>query len=142
MFSPALLNTARFGYSRASYFFTGYTPVSLAGLGRLASPSARLSSAAARPRTAHRRSRRPVLNVGSNNTATRNLFTWDDHVYWTHGRNQVEAGVWLQRIQSNDLLAQDQYGQASFSTLQIIPARHGEDLHRRSLAHRTGLALA
>ncbi len=27
VFSPALLNTARFGYSRASYFFTGYTPV-------------------------------------------------------------------------------------------------------------------
>ena len=27
VFSPSLLNTARFGYSRASYFFTGYTPV-------------------------------------------------------------------------------------------------------------------
>ena len=57
-------------------------------------------------------------NVGSNNTAARNLFTFDDHVYWSRGRHQVEAGVWLQRIQSNDLLAQDQYGQASFSTLQ------------------------
>ena len=57
-------------------------------------------------------------NVGSNNAATRNLFTCDDHVYWSHGRHQIEAGVWLQRIQSNDLLAQDQYGQASFSTLQ------------------------
>ena len=58
--------------------------------------------------------------MGSNNTATRNLFTFDDHVYWSHGRNQIEAGVWLQRIQSNDLLAQDQYGQASFSTLQTF----------------------
>ena len=28
--------------------------------------------------------------------------------------------MWLQRIQSNDLLAQDQYGQASFSTLQTF----------------------
>ena len=34
--------------------------------------------------------------------------------------NQIEAGGWLQRIQSNDLLAQDQYGQASFSTLQTF----------------------
>jgi len=56
-------------------------------------------------------------NVGSNNTTARNLFTWDDHVYWSHGKQQIEAGVWLQRIQSNDMLAQDQYGQASFSTL-------------------------
>jgi hypothetical protein len=56
--------------------------------------------------------------VGSNNLTARNLFTWDDHIYWSRGRHQVEAGVWLQRIQSNDLLAQDQYGQASFSTLE------------------------
>ena len=31
VFSQALLNTARFGFSRASYFFTGYSPVSVAG---------------------------------------------------------------------------------------------------------------
>ena len=62
-------------------------------------------------------------NVGSNNTATRNLFTVDDHVFWSHGRHQIEAGVWLQRIQSNDLLAQDQYGQASFSTLTNASCR-------------------
>ena len=59
-------------------------------------------------------------NVGSNKLTARNLFTWDDHIYWSQGRHQVEAGVWLQRIQSNDLLAQDQYGQASFSTLKTF----------------------
>ncbi len=31
VFSPTLLNTARVGYSRASYFFTGTTPVDLPG---------------------------------------------------------------------------------------------------------------
>jgi hypothetical protein len=56
--------------------------------------------------------------VGSNNRTARNLFTEDDHIYWSKGRQQIEAGVWLQRIQANDLLAQDQYGQASFSTLK------------------------
>jgi hypothetical protein len=119
VFSPALLNTARFGYSRASYFFTGNTPVAETGwvtgepIGAIVISGSTASNGASAITQAG-------LNVGSNNAATRNLLTWDDHVYWSHGRNQVEAGVWLQRIQSNDLLAQDQYGQASFSTLQTF----------------------
>jgi hypothetical protein len=50
-------------------------------------------------------------------SAVRNLFTYDDHVAITHGIHQLEAGVWIQRIQANDNLAQYQYGQASFSSL-------------------------
>jgi hypothetical protein len=117
VFSPALLNTARFGYSRASFFFTGYTPVAESGwvtgkpIGAIVISGSTASNGASQITQAG-------LNVGSNNAATRNLFTFDEHVYWTHGRNQLEAGAWLQRIQSNDLLAQSQYGQASFSTLQ------------------------
>ncbi len=119
VFSPALLNTARFGYSRASYFFTGYSPVNLPGwvtgepIGAIVISGSTASNGASAISQAG-------LNVGSNNTAARNLLTWDDHVYWSRGRHQVEAGVWLQRIESNDLLAQDQYGQASFSTLQTF----------------------
>ncbi|HET6169701.1 MAG TPA: carboxypeptidase regulatory-like domain-containing protein, partial [Terracidiphilus sp.] len=117
VFSPSLLNTARAGYSRASYFFTGYSPVNLTGwvagepIGAIIISGSTASNGASQVTQAG-------TNVGSNNRATRNLFTLDDHVYWSRGRNQIEAGVWLQRIQSNDLLAQDQYGQASFSTLQ------------------------
>jgi hypothetical protein len=117
VFSPSLLNTARFGYSRASYFFTGYTPVDLAGwvtsepIGAIVISGSTASNGTSAITLAG-------TNVGSNNLTARNLFTWDDHIYWSRGRHQVEAGVWLQRIQSNDLLAQDQYGQASFSTLQ------------------------
>jgi Carboxypeptidase regulatory-like domain len=117
VFSPALLNTARFGYSRASYFFTGYSPVDLPGwvagkpIGVVVVSGSTASNGASQISQAG-------LNVGSNNSAARNLFTFDDHVYWSHGRHQVEGGVWLQRIQSNDLLAQYQYGQASFSNLQ------------------------
>ncbi len=119
VFSPSLLNTVRFGYSRASFFFTGYTPVSLTGwvsgqpIGAIVVSGSTASNGASQISQAG-------LNVGSNNKSTRNLFTLDDHVYWTHGRHQIEAGAWLQRIQSNDLLAQDQYGQASFSTLQTF----------------------
>ena len=117
VFSPSLLNTARFGYSRASYFFTGYSPVALPGwvrgepIGAIVISGSTASNGASQITQAG-------LNVGSNNTSARNLFTFDDHIYWSHGKHQVETGVWLQRIQSNDLLAQDQYGQASFSTLQ------------------------
>jgi len=116
MFSGALLNTARFGFSRASYFFTGSSPVDLPGwvsgqpIGTIVISGSTASNGASAITQAG-------TNVGSNNTAARNLFTLDDHVYWSHGKNQVEAGVWFQRIQSNDLLAQYQYGQASFSTL-------------------------
>jgi hypothetical protein len=116
VFSPSLLNTARFGYSRASYFFTGYTPVSETGwvtgepVGAIVISGSTASNGASQISQAG-------TNVGSNNKTSRNLFTGDDHVYWSHGRHQVEAGVWLERVQSNDLLAQDQYGQASFSTL-------------------------
>jgi Carboxypeptidase regulatory-like domain len=117
VFSPSLLNTARFGYSRASYFFTGYTPVDLPGwvagkpIGAIVISGSTASNGASQITQAG-------ANVGSNNATARNLFTWDDHIYWQHRRHEIEAGVWLQRIQSNDMLAQDQYGQASFSTLQ------------------------
>jgi Carboxypeptidase regulatory-like domain len=119
IFSQNLLNTARFGYSRASYFFTGDTPISIPGwvagqpIGAIVISGSTASNGASQITQAG-------TNVGSNNTSARNLFTGDDHVYWTRGRNQIEAGVWIQRIQSNDLLAQYQYGQASFSTLQTF----------------------
>jgi hypothetical protein len=116
VFSPSLLNTVRFGYSRGSYFFTGLVPVSgvpgwVSGepVGAIVISGSTASNGASSITGAG-------ANTGSNNRTARNLFTEDDHVYWTRGRNQVEAGAWLQRIQSNDLLAQDQYGQASFST--------------------------
>ena len=115
--SPSLLNTARFGYSRASYFFTGLVPVSgvpgwVSGdpVGAIVISGSTASNGASSITGAG-------ANVGSNNRTARNLFTEDDHIYWSKGRQQIEAGAWLERIQANDLLAQDQYGQASFSTL-------------------------
>ena len=117
VFPPTLLNTARFGYSRASYFFTGSTPINVPGwvagepVGAIVISGSTASNGASQITQAG-------TNVGSNNLTARNLFTADDHVYWNRHGHQIEAGVWLQRIQSNDLLAQDQYGQASFSTLQ------------------------
>jgi hypothetical protein len=120
VFNPRLLNTARMGFSRASFYFVGYipdsiqavTPTFLAGrpTGAVVIAGSTASNGASSITTAG-------ANVGSNNATTRNLFTFDDHVYYSAGRQQVEAGAWVQMLQSNDNLAQDQYGQASFASL-------------------------
>ena len=94
VFSPTLLNTARFGYSRAGYFFTGEptpgTPAAdvpgfLSGL-----PVGAVvvgGSAASNPQAA-------VGLAGSNNGSNlhiaRNLFTYEDRVTLTKGRHQLE----------------------------------------------------
>jgi len=124
IFSPTLLNTARVGYSRASYFFTGEptpgTPAaSLPGfLGTF--PIGALSvggSAASNPAAV-------IALAGSNNGSNldiaRNIFTYEDHVSLTKGRHQFTAGVWFQRLRSNENLALSQYGQATFTGLQTF----------------------
>ena len=120
VFSPRLLNTGRIGYSRASFYFLGsvpdsiqaVTPTFLAGkpTGAVVIAGSTASNGASTITTAG-------VNVGSNNGTTRNLFTFDDHIYYSRGRQQIEAGGWLQLLESNDNLAQDQDGQASFSSL-------------------------
>ena len=117
VFSPTILNTARFGYSRAGYFFTGTTPVDMPGwvageqIGAIVIGGSTASNGASQITQAG-------TNTGDNMKAARNLFTYDDHFSILKGIHQIEGGVWFQRIQANDNLAQYQYGQASFSNLQ------------------------
>ncbi len=119
VFSPTILNTARVGFSRASFFFTGETPVDVPGwvagapIGAVVVGGGTALNAASQIGPAG-------TNAGSNLAAVRNLFTYDDHVVFTHGAHQIEIGGWLQQIQANDNLAQDQYGQASFSSLSNL----------------------
>jgi hypothetical protein len=114
--SPNLLNTLRVGFSRASFGFDSLVSGSVPGwvsggpIGSIVISGSTASNGASQVTLAG-------ANTGSNNATTRNLFTVDDHIYWTRGKHQMEAGIWLQRLQSNDYLAQNQFGQASFSTL-------------------------
>jgi Carboxypeptidase regulatory-like domain len=121
IFSPSLLNTARFGFSRAGYYFAGKptpgTPAAsvpdfLTGLpvgavvvgGSAASnPQAQIGLAGS--------------NNGSNLPIKRNIFTYEDHVTLTRGRQQLSFGVWFQQFQSNETIALSQYGQATFPSL-------------------------
>ncbi len=119
IFSPRVLNTFRFGFSRGGYFFTGATPIDLPGwvegkpIGAIVIGGGTALNGASQISLAG-------TNAGSNLRAVRNLYTFDDHVYISHGRNQLEAGVWLQRLQSNSNLAQYQNGQASFGSLSAF----------------------
>ena len=119
--SPAVLNTARFGLSRAGYYFTGQVPVNIPGwvegdpIGAIVVGGGTASNGASQISLAG-------ANNGSNLTAVRNLFTADDHVGILHGKHQITAGIWVQRLQANDNLVQSQYGQASFSSLSSFLA--------------------
>ncbi len=114
--SSTSLNTARFGFSRAYFVFTGTTPVDLPGwvqdkpIGAVVVGGGTALNGASQISLAG-------TNAGSNLRAARNLFTVDDHVVFSKGIHQIEAGIWLQWIQANDNLAQYQYGQASFGSL-------------------------
>ncbi|HEV3059960.1 MAG TPA: carboxypeptidase-like regulatory domain-containing protein [Vicinamibacterales bacterium] len=121
VFSSAMLNTARFGFSRAGYFFTGEptpgTPAAsvsgfLAGLpvgavvvggSQASNPQAQLGLAGS--------------NNGSNLHITRNLFSLSDDVAFSRGQHQIRVGAWLQPFQSNEVIALSQYGQLTFTGL-------------------------
>jgi hypothetical protein len=124
VFSPALVNSARMGFSRAGYFFTGEptpgTPAAsvpgflighpvgavVVGGSAASNPQAQLGLAGS--------------NNGSNLRIARNLFTYEDHVALTRGRHQLEFGAWFQRFQSNETIALSQFGQATFTGLQTF----------------------
>jgi hypothetical protein len=125
IFSPHLLNSARVGFSRANFLFLGSIPSDIQAVtptfvpgkptGAIVIAGSTASNGASSITTAG-------ANVGANNAIARNLYTFDDHVFYTFGKHQIEAGVWIQRLQSNDNLAQDQYGQASFASLSTFLA--------------------
>jgi hypothetical protein len=122
--SPALLNTARVGYSRAGYFFTGQpTPgTPAAGVpgfvtGHLVGAVVVGGSAASNPQA---QIGLAGSNNGSNLSMARNLYTYEDRVALTHRAHQLSFGAWFQQFQSNETIALSQYGQATFTSLQTF----------------------
>jgi carboxypeptidase family protein len=133
LFSSNVINTARVGFSRAGYFFTGEpTPGSPAasvgsfvgtlpvgavvvGGSQASNPQAQLGLAGS--------------NNGSNLHVARNLFTYMDQVSVTKGRHQLTFGAWFQRFQSNELIALSQFGQLTFTGLPTFLAGTGSFLY-------------
>ena len=118
-FSPTLINTATFGYSRAAYYFLGEpTPGSPAAsvtsfVGDLPVGAVVVGgSTASNPAT---QLGLAGSNNGTNLNVFRNIYTYQDQATLSHGKHQFAFGVWLQQFQSNENLALSQFGQASFA---------------------------
>jgi len=125
VFSPRLVNIARAGLSRSTFYFYGYVPAAEQALApsiRAGVPTYAVVISGSTASNGASSITTAGANVGSNNGITRNLFTFDDHAYYTVGKHTIQAGVWLQRLESNDNLAQDQFGQASFASLSAFLA--------------------
>jgi Carboxypeptidase regulatory-like domain len=124
VFSMRLINSARFGFSRAGYFYTGEptaaTPAAtvagflsgqpvgavVVGGSQASNPQAQLGLAGS--------------NNGSNLHLARNLFTASDQLSWAPQRQQWNFGLWLQPFQSNEELALSQFGQMTFTGLPTL----------------------
>jgi hypothetical protein len=123
-FSASLLNLARFGFSRAAYYYTGEpTPGTPAATvpgflnGRRVGAVVVGGSAASNPQA---QIGLAGSNNGSNLPIVRNLFTYEDRVTVSRGMHQMSFGAWFQQFQSNETINLSQFGQATFTSLQTF----------------------
>jgi hypothetical protein len=117
IFTPNVINKATLGFSRAAYYFTGSTPVDVPGFIQ-GSPIGAITIGGSTALNSSSQISQGGTNGNSNLGSNRNLFTFTNQVLITHGIHLIDAGIWLQKLQSNDNLAANQYGQAVFSSLQ------------------------
>ncbi len=146
MVSPRLLNTARFGYSRAGYFFTGEpTPGTPAAdvpgflTGKLVGAVVVGGSAASNPQA---QIGLAGSNNGSNLNIDRNLYTYEDRVALTHGAHQLSFGAWFQQFQSNETDQPQPVRPGYLCQPADISYRHHQQLLVQPCADRDELAIA
>ena len=120
VFSPSLLNKATFGFSRGKFHFNGGTTVNLPGWIHASQPVGAVVVGGGTTLNGASQITNGGTNAGSNLSAARNLFTASDQVTFSRGKHLFTFGGWLQRLQANDILVQDQYGQVSFTNLQTF----------------------
>jgi len=118
--SSSLVNRALFGFSRGGFYFDSGTTVDLSGWIHADQPVGAIVVGGGTTLNGASQITNGGTNAGSNLTAVRNLFTASDQVTLSHGKHMLSVGAWLQRLQANDVLIQDQYGQASFSNLDTF----------------------
>lgn len=119
-FSPQFVETARFAFTRARLFYDGFVRPDVQAVTPTFAPGAPTGSVVISGSVAASGARGITnggTDVGADNSLGRNSFTFDDHVVFNLGRHQLEAGIWLQRLQSNDDLSLEKYGQAAFNSL-------------------------
>jgi hypothetical protein len=120
IFSSDLLNKATLGFSRGAFYFNTRTTVDLPGWIHVGQPVGAIVVGGGTTLNGASQITNGGTNAGSNLTAVRNLFTLTDQLTFSRGAHVFSLGAWFQRIQANDSLVQDQYGQISFSNLQTF----------------------
>ena len=120
IFSPHMLNRATFGFSRARFYFDSGTSVNLPSWVNPSQPVGAVVVGGGTTLNGASQITNGGTNAGSNLRAVRNLFTAEDHLTLTRGNHLFDIGVWFERVQSNDSLVQDQYGQISFASLKTF----------------------
>jgi hypothetical protein len=118
VFSASVVNRATLGFSRGGFYFDSGTTAGLPGWIHENQPVGAVVIGGGTTLNGASQITNGGTNAGSNLTAARNLFTGSDQVTLTRGKHLLTFGAWLQRLQANDVLIQDQYGQASFTNLQ------------------------
>jgi len=118
--SPSLLNKATFGFSRGAFYFNSGTTVDLPGWVNADQPAGAIVVGGGTTLNGASQITNGGTNAGSNLRAAHNLYTESDQVTLTHGKHLFSFGGWLQQVQANDVLLQDQYGQVSFTNLQAF----------------------
>lgn len=119
VFSPAVLNTATVGFSRASFalasvplatFPANLSFVSGGGPGGIIVGGGATTTAGG-----------SITSAGPNNAAGvdnhRNLFSYEDTIRVSRGAHQLSMGVWFQRLEDNEDSASRQLGVATFASL-------------------------
>src|SRR5215467_1880279 len=117
VFSPRVLNKVTFGFSRGAFYFNTGTAVDLPGWIHAGQPVGAIVVGGGTTLNGASQITNGGTNAGSNLRAARNLFTFSDQLTITRGVHVLNFGAWFERIQANDSLVQDQYGQVSFSNL-------------------------
>jgi len=120
VFSPKLLNTATFGFSRGRFYFNSGTKINLPGWIRQDQPVGAVVVGGGTTMNGASQITSGGTNAGSNLNAVRNLYTASDQVTFSHGKHFFSFGGRLQDVQADDVLLQDQYGQISFTNLQTF----------------------
>jgi len=120
IFSSRLLNKVTFGLSRGAFYFNTGTRVHLPGWIHAGQPVGAVVVGGGTTLNGASQITNGGTNAGSNLSAVRNLFSVSDQITLTRSIHIFKFGGWLQRIQANDSLVQDQYGQISFSNLQTF----------------------
>ncbi|HEY2120198.1 MAG TPA: carboxypeptidase-like regulatory domain-containing protein [Candidatus Acidoferrum sp.] len=120
IFSPSLLNKATFGFSRGAFYFNSGTTVNLPSWIKDGQPVGAIVVGGGTTLNGASQITNGGTNAGSNLRAARNLYTESDQITFSRGKHLFSFGGWLQQLQSNDSLVQDQYGQVSFTNLQTF----------------------